>query len=196
MHNQSSQLDKTRQPTANLTCNRAGGSYAQPLHWDSFHSNRVCLPWDFAPSRPDERLLHGHKLSVSFGLHAPTLEQHLTTLFSKNYTPLEITRSISHKLLVPERRHGGATFTRRFRPAGITSECVPLSPDKAIQQDTQIRLLGPIRFSLARKKQSVRNLPSYPETSCWHPPFTKVMRICYSVPIYRRLIDEARAFPR
>jgi hypothetical protein len=129
MHNQSSQLDKTRQPTANLTCNRAGGSYAQPLHWDSFHSNRVCLPWDFAPSRPDERLLHGHKLGVSFGLHAPTLEQHLTTLFSKNYTPLEITRSISHKLLVPERpiRHGGATFTRRFRPAGIASECIPFS---------------------------------------------------------------------
>jgi hypothetical protein len=91
MHNQSSQLDKTRQPTANLTCNRAGGSYAQPLHWDSFHSNRVCLPWDFAPSRPDERLLHGHKLSVSFGLHGPTLEQHLTTLFSNNYM-----RSKSH----------------------------------------------------------------------------------------------------
>jgi len=144
-------------------------------------------------------LLHRETASFQHVTHFPFWHRRKPSLFNSLHTLHKTPGGIPLSCPISERMPAKPGSASPFPAAGseITGLLARSLRDhlKKSRPRTTIRTTtGPGRFSLAIKKQSTSHWAHSAETQARLMPFTKLCRS--TAPIFRRLIDEARAISR
>jgi hypothetical protein len=187
--------NKSLRQIPNSRYNRRVDNYAKAPHRRLFHFPDPSS-FDRSPSNASRPV---HKLLILNDLRTLEISPAASHSFLSTSALLTKHRGVYPKLPILE--HPVAAIVSQIaglfpRPWQVLVRPIPCTSSRwpESRPSAGMHAIDAARFSLARKKRFPSHWARSTETQPLPTPFTQVFR--YTVPIFRRLIDEARAFSR